>query len=78
LNGNGFYQRPVVLVDRPLLGVDGLGNAAQKHCYSSDVLASPSELWDIIPLVHDVLLDLTGATLGATHQAMRMGRNVLY
>ena len=59
---------------RSLRGVDGLGNTTQKHCYSSDVLTSPSELWEIVPLVHDVMLDLTGAT----RQAMRMGRNVLY
>ena len=60
----------------PALGVDGLGNAAQKHCCSSDILAGPGELWDIVPLVHDVVLDLTSATPGATRRAMRMGRNV--
>ena len=63
-------------MDRPLLGVDGLGNAAQKHCRNSDVLASPSKLWEIVPLVHDVMLDLTGATPGATRRAKRMGCNV--
>ena len=78
LNGGGFYQHPEVLVDRPLLGVHGLGNAAQKHCHSSDVLASPSELWGIVSLVHDVVLDLAGMTPGATRRAMRIGRNVLY
>ena len=45
----------------------------QKHCRSSDVLASPSELWEIVPIVHDVVLDLMGAP-----RAMRMGRNMLY
>ena len=78
MNGGDFYQHSEVPVDRLLLGVDGLGNAAQKHCRSGDVLASPSELREIVPLVHDVALDLTGATLGATHQAMRIGHNVLY
>ena len=78
MNGGGFFQHPEVSVDRPLLGVDGLGNVAQKRCRSSDVLASPSELWDVIPLVHDVGLDLTGATLGVARRAMRVGRNGLY
>ena len=76
MNGGSFYQCPEVLIDRLLLGVDGLGNTMQKHCYSSDILASSSELWDIIPLVHDVVLDLTSVTPGATRRAMRMGRNV--
>ena len=67
-----------VSVDRSLLGVDGLGNTAQKHCCSSDVLASPRELWEIVFLVHDGVLDLVGATPGATRQAMRMGRNMLF
>ena len=77
LSGGSFYQRPEVSVDRPLLGVDGLGNAVQKHCRSGDVLASPGELRGIVPLVHDVALDLTGATPGAARRAMRMGRNGL-
>ena len=78
MNGSGFYQRLEVLVDRPLLGVDGLENATQKHCRSSDVLASPSELWGVIPLVHDVALDLADATPGAARRVMRMGLNVLH
>ena len=78
LNGGGFYQHLKVPVDRWLLGVDGLGNAVQKHCRSSDVLASLSELWRIVPLVHDVMLDLAGATPGTAHWVMRMGRNVLH
>ena len=78
LNGGGFYQNPEVPVDLPLPGVDGLGNAAQKHRHGSNVLAGPSELWGIVPLIHDVMLDLAGVTLGATRRVMRMGRNVLY
>ena len=68
----------VVPVDRQLLGVDELRNATQKHCCSNDVLASLSELWEIVPLVHDVMLDLSGMTLGATHRVMRIVRNVLH
>ena len=78
LNGGGFDQRPEVPVDCPLLGVDGLRNAVQKHCRSGDVLASPSELWGIIPLVHDVMLDLAGVTLGAARRVTRMERNMLH
>ena len=78
MNGDGFYQRPEVLVDRPLLGVYGLKNAAQKHCRSGDVLASPSKLWGVIPLVHDIALDLAGTTPSAAHRVTRMGRNVLH
>ena len=77
LNGGGFYQRPKVSVDHPLLGVDGLGNAAQKHCRNDDVLASPSELWGVVPLVHDVAPNLAGVTSGAARWVARMGRNVL-
>ena len=65
MNGGGFHQPPEVPVDRPLLGVNRLGNATQKHRRSGDVLASPSELWGIVPLVDNVALDLAGATLGA-------------
>ena len=78
LYNGGFYQHPEVLVDCPLLGVDGLGNTAQKHCCSGDILVGPGELWDIVPLIHDVVLDLTSVTPGATRRAMRMGRNVLH
>ena len=67
---------PEVPIDCPLRRVDGLGNTTQKHCCSSDILAGPSELWDIVSLVHNVALDLTSATLGAARWAMRMGRNV--
>ena len=65
-------------MDRPLLGVDGLGNTTQKHCRSSDVLASLSELWGIVPPVHDVALDLAGVTPGAAHRATRTGRIVVH
>ena len=78
LNDGGFYQHPEVPVDRPLLGVDGLGNAAQKHYRSSNVLASPSELWGIIPLIRDVTLDLAGAAPSAARRVSRMGRNMLH
>ena len=78
LHGGGFYQDPEVLVDRPLLWVDRLGNTVQKHCRSSDVLASPSELWEIISLIHDVVLDLAGAISGAAHRVMRVGHNMLH
>ena len=78
MNGDGFYQRPEVLVDRPLLGVDRLWNATQKHCHIGDVLASLSELWEIVPLVHDVVLDQAGVTPGAAHRVTCMGRNMLH
>ena len=65
LNGGGFYQHSKIMVDHWLLGVDGLENATQKHCRSGDVLASLSELWGVVPLVHDVALDLAGATPSA-------------
>ena len=78
MNGDGFYQRPEVLVDRSLLGVDELRNAMSKHCRSGDVLASPSKLWGVVPLVHDVMLDLAGVTSNAACRVMRMGRNVLH
>ena len=78
MNGGGFYQCPKVPVDRLFLGVVQLGKAAQKHHHSGDVLASPSELWGIVPLVDNVALDLAGATLGAARRVTRMGRNVLH
>ena len=78
MDGSGLYENLEVPVDCPLLRVDRLGNTAEKHCYSSDILAGPGELWDIIPLVHDVVLNLTSATPSATRQARRVGHNVLY
>jgi len=77
LNGGGFHQRPEVLVDHLLLGVDGLGKATQKHHRSGDVLASPSELWGIVPPVHDVTLDLAGVTPSVAHRVTRMWRLTL-
>jgi len=64
-------------MDRPLLGVDRLRNTAQKHRRSGDVLACPRELWGIVPLVHDVALDLLGATPGTARRVRRIGRSVL-
>ena len=77
LNGGGFHQYPKVPVDRLFLGVVRLRKAAQKHCRSSDVLANPSELWGIIPPVHDVALDLTGVTPAAAGRVLRAWRSVL-
>ena len=37
LDGGGLYWNPEVPVDCPLLGVDGLGNTAEKHCCSNDI-----------------------------------------
>ena len=78
LNGGGFHQRLEVLVDHSLLGVGGLRNAVQKHCHSGDVLASPSKLGGVVPLVHDVALDLAGMTPSTTRRVMHMGCNVLH
>ena len=65
-------------MDRLLLGVDRLGKATQKHCRHGDVLASSGELWGIVPLIHDVALDLTGATAGAARRVTRARRSVLH
>ena len=70
LNDGGLHQCPEVPVDRLFLGVVQLGKAAQKHRCSGDVLASPSELWGVVPSIDDVALDLTGATPGAAHRVM--------
>ena len=78
MNSDSFHQHPKVLVDRPLLGVDRLGNTTQKHCRSGDVLVGLSKLWGIIPLIHDVTLDLAGVTLGVAHRVTFMGHNVLH
>ena len=64
-------------MDRLLLGVDGLGKAAQKHHRNGDVLASPSELLGIVPPVHDVALDLAGATFGVAQRVTRAWHSVL-
>ena len=77
LNDGGFHQHPEVLVDRLLVGVDRLREATQKHCYSGNVLASPSELWGIVLPIHDVALHLVGATLGAARRVSRAWRSVL-
>ena len=65
-------------MDRLFLGVVRLGKAAQKHCRSIDVLVSLSELWGIVPPVHDVALDLAGATPGAAHRFMCAGRSMVH
>ena len=64
-------------MDRLFLGVVQLGKATQKHCRSGDVLIGPSELWGIVPPVHGVALDPTGATPGAARRFMRMGHSVV-
>ena len=63
LNDGGFHQCPEVPVDRLFLGVIRLGKVAQKHCHGGDVLANPSIMWGIVSPIHDVALDLAGATL---------------
>ena len=73
LNGDDFHHRPEVPVDRLFLGVDRLWKATQKHRHNSDVLASPSELWGIIPPIHDVALDLAGMTPGTARRVTHMG-----
>ena len=37
-------------MDRLFMRVVRLGQAAQKHCHSGDVLIGLSELWEIVPL----------------------------
>ena len=65
-------------MDRLFLGVVRLEKAAQKHCRSGDVLVSPSELWGIIPPVHDVALDLASATSGAARRVTCAWHSVLH
>ena len=60
-------------MDRLLLWVDRLRSIA---C-SDNVLASPNELWGIVPFVHDVALDLAGVTPGVAHRVTRLWRSVL-
>ena len=64
-------------MDRLFLGVVRLGKATQKHCRNGDDLVSPRELWGIVPPIHDVALDLAGATPGAARRFMRTGRSVV-
>ena len=77
LNGGGLHQCSEVPVDRLLLGVDQLRKAAQKHRRCGDVLASPSELWGIVPPIDDVAMNLVGVTLGAARWVTRVRRIVL-
>ena len=77
LNDGGLHQCPEVPVDCLFLGVIRLEKATQKHCGRSDVLTSLSELWGIVPPVHDVALDLAGVTPGAARRFMCTGRSVV-
>ena len=63
-------------MDRLFMRVVQLGQAAQKHCRDGDVLIGPSELWGIVPPIHGVVLDLTGAPLGTAHRSMHAGHSV--
>ena len=63
-------------MDRLFMRVVWLGQAAQKHYHSGDVLIGLSELWGIVPPVHGVALDPTSTTLGTTRWFMRTGHNV--
>ena len=58
-------------------GVSRLREAEQKHCYSSDVLVSSSELKGVVPSIQDVVLDLTGVTLSTARRVMRVWRSAL-
>ena len=71
MNGGGFHQCSEVLVDRLFLGVIRLEKATQKHCRDDDVLVGPSELWGVVPPVHDVALDLEGVTPSIAHRVTR-------
>ena len=64
-------------MDYLFLGVGRLGEAAQKHHRSSDVLASSSELRGVVPSIQDVTLDLTGVTPSAARWVARMWRLAL-
>ena len=64
-------------MDHLFLGIVRLRKAAQKHCRSGDVLIGPSELWGIVPPIHGVVLDPTGATPGTARWFMRIERSVV-
>ena len=64
-------------MDRLFLGVVWLRKATQKHRRCGDVLACPSELWGIIPLVDDVVLNPAGVTPGAARRVTCIGRIVV-
>ena len=64
-------------MDRLFLGVIQLGKATQNHHRRGDILASPSELWGIVPPVHDVALDLSGVTPSASRWVTHMGHNMV-
>ena len=65
-------------MDRLFMRVVRLGQAAQKHCRSGDVLIGLSELWGIVPPVHGVVLDPTGVTPCAAHRFMRSGLDQMW
>ena len=77
LNGGGLHQCPEVLVDHLFARVVRLGEAAQEHCRSGNVMTSPSELWGIGPPNRGVALDLTGVTPSAVRRSMRIGHSVV-
>ena len=77
MNGDDLHQFLEVLVDHLFLGVLRLRKATQKHRRRSDVLASPSELWGIVSSIHDVVLDLAGATSSAACRVTRAWRLAL-
>ena len=64
-------------MDVLFLGVVRLGKATQEHHHSGDVLVSPSELWRIVPPIHDVALDLAGVTPSAAHRVTRARHSML-
>ena len=64
-------------MDRLFLGVVRLRKVVQKHRRHGDVLASPSELWGIVPPIDDVPLNLVGATSGVARRVTRAWRSVL-
>ena len=77
LNGGSFNQCLEIPVDHLFQGVVWLRKAMQKHRRCGNVLASPGELWGIVPLVDDVALDLAGVTLGAARWVARAWHSVL-
>ena len=64
-------------MDHLFLGVVRLRKAAQKYCHCGDVLIGLSELWGVIPPIHGVALDPTGATPGAACRSMCTGHSVV-
>ena len=65
-------------MDCLFLGLVRLRKATQKHRHRGNVLASPSELWGIIPPVDDVALNLADVTPGAACRVTCKGHNMLH